>query len=262
MVEGARGPSTVKDFSATLKRIVGSGAIALGAIAAMIGGAEAKVLRIVIDKVEAIENLSDPTIPLEKLRGRAYGELDPLDQANEAITDLKLAPRNADDKVEYISVFELTKPLDLSKATGLLWYDFVNRGRPLRAEHGVIQPWTYGHIHLVSGWQGDIAPTDTNVTVQVPVAKNPDGSAITGGILARLADSKPNTNTRALAVLATSIPYDAASLDTSKARLVAETSETRAGEIGPVKEIPPSDWAYADCTKTPFPGNPIRACSA
>lgn len=256
MVEGARGPSTVKDFSATLKRIVGSGAIALGAIAAMIGGAEAKVLRIVIDKVEAIENLSDPTIPLEKLRGRAYGELDPLDQANEAITDLKLAPRNADDKVEYISVFELTKPLDLSKATGLLWYDFVNRGRPLRAEHGVIQPWTYGHIHLVSGWQGDIAPTDTNVTVQVPVAKNPDGSAITGGILARLADSKPNTNTRALAVLATSIPYDAASLDTSKARLVAETSETRAGEIGPVKEIPPSDWAYADCTKTPFPGEP------
>jgi hypothetical protein len=235
---------------------------AFAAMAALCGVAEAKVSRIVVDKVEALKDAAGQTIPMEKLRGRAFGELDPQDPANAQIVDLKLAPRNANGKVEYVSVFELTKPVDMSKATGLLWYDLVNRGRPLRGEKGVIQPWTYGHVHLVSGWQGDLTPTDANVTVQVPIAKNPDGSAITGVVLSRLADSKPETNTRPLSVLANAIPYDAASLDTSKARLIAKTSETRAGEIGPVKEIPASDWAYADCTKTPFPGvpNPRMLC--
>ena len=94
------------------------------------------------------------------------------------------------------------------------------------------------------------------MTVQVPVAKNPDGSPVTGVVLARLADSKPDTKSRPLEVLGRAVAYDAASLDTSKARLIAKTSETRAGEIGPIKEIPASDWAYADCTKTPFPGTP------
>jgi hypothetical protein len=229
---------------------------AFAAVTVLYGSAEAKVSRIVVDKIEALKDAAGQTIPMEKLRGRAFGELDPQDPANAQIVDLKLAPRNANGKVEYVSVFELTKPVDMSKATGLLWYDLVNRGGPLRSEKGVIQPWTYGHVHLVSGWQGDLAPTDTNVTVQVPVAKNPDGSPVTGVVLARLADSKPDTKSRPLEVLGRAVAYDAASLDTSKARLIAKTSETRAGEIGPIKEIPASDWAYADCTKTPFPGTP------
>ena len=33
--------------------------------------------------------------PYEKLRGRAYGEIDPNDPRNATIADLKLAPRNA-----------------------------------------------------------------------------------------------------------------------------------------------------------------------
>ena len=35
--------------------------------------------------------------------------------ANEIITDLKFAPRNANGKVEYVSVFELTKPVHMAK---------------------------------------------------------------------------------------------------------------------------------------------------
>lgn len=243
-------------LSAAVGRTVGVSLVTLAVMTGLIGGVEAGVSRIVIDKVEALRDSSDHAAPMEKLRGRAFGELDPDSPANVAIVDLKFAARGANGKVEYVSVFELTKPVDMSKATGLLWYDLVNRGRPLRQEQGVIQPWTYGHVHLVSGWQGDLAPTDTNVTVQVPVARNPDGSAITGVVLARLADSKAGTNTRPLSVLSNAIPYDTASLDTSKARLIAKTSETRAGELGPIKEIPAADWAYADCTKAVFPGTP------
>jgi hypothetical protein len=112
MFEGARGPSIVKDFSATLRRIVGSGAIALGAIAAANGGAEAKVLRIVIDKVERFRIRPTQRSLWRNLGGARMAKLDPLDPANEIIADLKLAPRNANGKVEYISVFELAKPVD------------------------------------------------------------------------------------------------------------------------------------------------------
>jgi hypothetical protein len=192
-------------IAAILRQTTALSVAAFATVTALDGAAEAKVSRIVIDKVEALKDVPGQVTPMEKLRGRAFGELDPQDPANALIVDLKLAPRNASGKVEYVSVFELTKPTDMSKATGLLWYDLVNRGRPLRQEKGVMQPWTYGHVHLVSGWQGDLAPTDANVTVQVPVAKNPDGSPITGVALSRLADSKPDTKSRPLSVLAYAI---------------------------------------------------------
>ena len=40
-------------------------------------------------------------------------------------------------------------------------------------------------MSLVSGWQGDVIPTATNQTIQVPVAKNPDGTSITGPLVLR-----------------------------------------------------------------------------
>ncbi|EIM30035.1 hypothetical protein MicloDRAFT_00013560 [Microvirga lotononidis] len=247
-----RGRGTVSSVS---RRVLTLALAAAGTMSVWVGGATAKVSRIVVDKVEPL-NDANPSVSYEKLRGRAFGELDPYDPANEIITDLKFATRNANGKVEYVSVFELTKPVDMTKASGLLWYDLVNRGTPVTLGEGAIRPPAHGHVHLISGWQGDLVQTDKNVTVQVPVARNPDGSSITGVVLSRLADSKPDANTRPLSVLANAIPYDAASLDTSKAHLIAKTSEKRSGEIGPTKEIASTEWAFADCSKTPFPGTP------
>ena len=42
-----------------------------------------------------------------------------------------------------------------------------------------------GHVSLVSGWQGDVTPTPTNQTIVVPVARQRDGSPVTGPVLAR-----------------------------------------------------------------------------
>jgi hypothetical protein len=88
------------------------------------------------------------------------------------------------------------------------------------------------------------------------VATNPDGTPITGKVLARIVDVKPDINTVPLALLGRAIPYDAASLDTSKAKLIKKSSEQRSGELGPVEELSSQDWAFADCTETAFPGNP------
>ena len=66
--------------------------------------------------------------PYEKLRGKAYGEVDPADPRNALITDLKLAPRNARGKVEYSMDIFILKPIDLGKGNHKLILDFNNRG--------------------------------------------------------------------------------------------------------------------------------------
>lgn len=209
---------------------------------------EARVARIVIDQVERSADGQ-----YEILRGRAFGTLDPAAPGNAIITDLQFAPRNAQGRVEYGSTFSLAKPVDMARASGVLWYELVNRAGPLRTFDSMAR---HGHVTLMNGWQGDIAPTATNYTVHVPVARNPDGSPITGMVLARLADVPAGTASRPLAMLANAIPYDAASLDTSQARLVTKQAEKRSGETSGVQVVPASDWAFADCRTVPFPGTP------
>ncbi|MGH7006199.1 MAG: alpha/beta hydrolase domain-containing protein, partial [Alphaproteobacteria bacterium] len=88
----------------------------------------------------------------------------------------------------------------------------------------------------------------------MPIAKNPDGSPVTGKVLARIVDTKPGVNTMPLAILGRAIPYDAASLDTTKARLIRKTWEKRSGELGPIETVSSSQWAFGDCRQSAFPG--------
>ena len=98
--------------------------------------AEAHITRIVIDPARS----ESPTFegrtfgpdgrvgPYEKLRGKAFGEVDPDDPRNAVITDLELAPRNARGKVEYSMDIFILKPVDLTKGNHKLFLDFNNRG--------------------------------------------------------------------------------------------------------------------------------------
>jgi hypothetical protein len=210
--------------------------------------AQARVIRI---EVERTDRSADGSY--ETLRGKAFGVLNPGDPNNAIITDLELAPRNAQGLVEYSTTFSLAKPVDMSKASGVLWYELVNRGNALRTFSSMAP---YGHVTLMNGWQGDIAPTATNYTAQVPVARNTDGSPVTGLVLARLADVPAGTASRPLAMLANAIPYGAASLNTKDAKLITKRGEKRSGELSGVQEVPSTDWAFADCSSTPFPGKP------
>ena len=107
-------------------------AIGIGAMPA----SHARVVRIVIDAK------TSPAFPAqgggfqnfgtagqyETLTGRAFGELDPRDPRNALIQDIALAPRNERGKVEYVASFQLVKPVDMSRASGLMWHDVPNRG--------------------------------------------------------------------------------------------------------------------------------------
>jgi hypothetical protein len=203
----------------------------------------------------------------ERLVGEAYGELDPNDRNNRIIQDIDLAPRNAKGKVEYVAFFTLLKPKDMSRASGLLFYDVVNRGNELSpfavegqgGDHFLMER---GAVVLRSGWQGDI-PWDAKnnrgeraYPVRVPIAINPDGSSITGKVLIQFVYGTGNT--APLVVSSRPIAYLPSSLDTRRATLSVRVR----GPRGPLHSISSADWAWADCTKIPFPGapDPTRIC--
>jgi hypothetical protein len=223
--------------------------------------------------------------PYERIVGRAYGEVDPKDRRNAVIDDLLLAPRNARGMVEYVATFTILRPLDASKGNGVLLHDMVNRGTKLLfatfhhpcaapvadascdAESGDGLLFRQGYTILWSGWQGDLAPVEgragTNVleTIRVPVARQADGSPITGPVVVRWSDFPAGTPTLALdragyySVYAVALgAYLPMSLDTRQARLETHGAETTVGDIRDVKAVPSDAWAWGDCTRTPFPG--------
>ena len=109
-----------------------STALALAAGAVLTGPiAEARIVRIEITSKEspALEGRTFGNVgTYEKLRGKAYGEVDPADPRNAVITDIQLAPRNANGKVTYSMDIFILKPVDLTKGNHRLFIDVNNRG--------------------------------------------------------------------------------------------------------------------------------------
>ncbi len=188
----------------------------------------------------------------ERLRGVVHGEVDPADRRNRIIQDLELAPRNARGRVEYVATFSLIKPTGTSKPSGVLIYSVVNRGNGAAVESAE------GHVSLVSGWQGDVSPTPNNQTIRVPTAQN-----VTGPVLARFSDLPAGTTTASIRLGSMgSAAYPPVSLDTSTATLTYYSGETMTGVQSGTGTVPSTEWAFADCRTSPFPGvpDPSRIC--
>jgi hypothetical protein len=215
----------------------------------------ARVTRIVVEQRESPAykgQVFGKAGQYELLSGHFTGELNPNDPHNKVITDIQLAARNARGMVEYTATFAIAKPIDMSKANSVLLYSVANRGR------GEPEPDSDGHVSVVSGWQGDLTPGPNVQTIAVPIAKNADGSPVTGPFTARLIDMPKGVNTFPLSGAVSAVAYQfPASLDTGKATLTR-----RASEDGPQTTIAATDWAFADCTKNPFPGipDPAKVC--
>src|SRR5215208_3939482 len=185
----------------------------------------------------------------EKLAGKAYGELDPNDPKNSGIVDIKLAPRNARGKVEYAFDFYILKPLDLARGNHKVMYEPPNRGAkthdslnrgaggddpgsltdPARLANTFLLP--RGYTMVWSGWDfsAGTSSDEYNTAITLPVAKNPDGTPITG-----LSYEYIVTGGTSYA-----LNYPAASLDKSKATL---THRVRLDDVPQV--VAASSWAY------------------
>jgi hypothetical protein len=253
--------------SRSLSRATGLAA----AFAFVYSSAHADVVRLVVEKKEPLASPgavqgagqrasqgASQGIALEKLTGRFFGELDAKHPLNAIITDIEHAPKNARGLVEYSATFTIIKPVDMSKATGVLVYQVANRGRANIEGGGYFGDFRrQGHVLVASGWQADIRPGQGIETLTTPIAKMADGSSITGPVMARVADAPRGSNTQPIIrgrVTGTAPP---ASLDTTKGKLTRQT-----GENGSRTPLRSDEWAFADCTETPFPGkpNPEKLC--
>jgi hypothetical protein len=159
--------------------------------------------------------------------------------------------------VDYVSSFFLVKPIDMTKSSHLMWHDVPNRGGRITI---VFAERDYGDIGLSSGWQGDnsgnTAPGPNNDYVIVPVARNPDGSAITGLVLGRIVNAS-GFNSQPLMINSNPVPYKPISLDTAKATLSSHASESIGGVVSGAATVPSNNWAWAQCSADkPFPGTP------
>jgi len=156
---------------------------------------EARITRI------QITNIESPTFggatfgdvgQFEKLTGTAHGEIDPHHPLNAIIQDVDLAPKNDRGMVEYSTDLYILKPKDMTKGNRMLFYHVVNRGNggipfnigvpagndPASAGDGFIQ--SMGYTLIKSGWQMDVLPGNSRMTMERRIARNPDGSSITG----------------------------------------------------------------------------------
>jgi hypothetical protein len=231
--------------NAHMSRFISSALTALLALAPL---AEARIIRLEIEKREspAYEAKSfGKAGQYEILTGHFYGVLNPKAPENATINDIGLAVRNAQGLVEYSGTFAMAKPIDMKKASSVLLYGVPNRGRGGPEARD-------GHVSVVSGWQGDVNPAANLQTISVPVARNGDGSSLTGPVTTRFINALPGANTLSLSAGTSSLSYQRpATLDTGKATLTR-----RAAESAPATAIPAAEWAFADCSKTAFPGTP------
>ena len=221
--------------------------------------ADARVVRIVVESREspAFAGRSFGSAgQYERLAGRFYGEIDPQDVHNAIINDILLAPRNTRGRVEYSATFTLLRPRDSAKASGILWYEVPNRGNSPLNQRPPVDALAAGHVLLSSGWQGDLTPRLGLETITVPAARNADGSSITGPVLYRFTNARGSTGslTGGYGGLRYQIP---ATLETAMALLTRQASDD--GQVVPIAS---ADWAFANCEKVAFPGepDPSRIC--
>ena len=228
-----------------------------GPAASVATTASAPAYRITITKTEPVTGSFGSVGAYEKITGTFTGEVDLADARNGIITDLKLAPRNANGKVEYTSEFVLFKPVDMSKANGVLRYDAPNRGNIVN-----LDPYfaSRGYVFLSAAWQGDVPESTGHVALAVPVAKNADGSSITGTYRAELLPTVATTASLTLpggAFNGAMVPYAPASLDNTQPGYVLTR---RINESDSRQLIPSTDWKFAQCgSAVPFPGTPDPA---
>jgi hypothetical protein len=216
----------------------------------------------------------------ERVIGKAYGEVDPQQPSNAMIQDIALAPKNAKGMVEYSTDIDILRPVDRTKANGVLFFNIINRGNKgglalintdipggpanigntnalTEAGDGFMQQQGYTIVWF--GWQPDVVAGNNRMTMQVPVARNSDGSSITGVVRNELTVPGPTTTLTLQSGWFTpaSKPYPAVNTDnkTPLADGFLPTLTVRVRENEPRVVIPNTEWSFGSCEA----GKPVAA---
>ena len=192
-----------------------------------------------------------------RIKGVARGMLDPADPANAGIVDLDKAPRNAKGLVEYATDYDILRPKDPLRTSGILVYDVPNRGSkrifnllddvpandpartndPKSAEDaGLGFCLGRGYSLAWSGWDPGAPRANNGLGAEFPEALE-NGRPVTG----RIRDEFHFGTRAAGDGSIRRLSYPAASTDQPSARLCVRSRESDRRA-----EIPRGEWEFVD----------------
>jgi hypothetical protein len=215
----------------------------------------------------------------ERLEGLMKCEVDPKHPSNSVIVNIDKAPKNAKGFVEYDVDVVILKPVDISKGNGKILFDTPNRGRMItlgtfnnapNLPTGLSTAESAGNGFLMkegftivsAGWQVTYPKSGVNqyliglgsrvpaapgmLLARLPVAKNTDGSSVTGKSREEYYDPPFNMPGKDNAYLKY-LTYPAATLDRAQATLTMRAHERDNNRV------PITDWEYVDEWTFKFP---------
>jgi hypothetical protein len=171
----------------------------------------------------------------ERLTGKVLHKIDPTAAAQAGVTDILLAERGDDGLVHFTQDICILKPVDMRMGNRRVFFDWGNRGNkrlvqffndgvhsnaPISAEHagnGFLM--RRGYTIVFGSWQGDMLPGGGRSMLDLPVARQPDGSAVTGLVRTEFIASSPGVLCYPLSGRGSTRAHPTVSLDTSKAQL-------------------------------------------
>ncbi len=197
----------------------------------------------------------------EKIRGVAYGQLDPTDSQNSVITDIEFGPVNSKGMIEYSMDIFILKPIDLNKGNHRILFDFNNRGQmrvgllndavltnnPCTSEDaGTGFVMNLGYTIVSNGWDCGATGLD-NMKINVPIATN-GKEPITGPSYEYIVFDNDKSSSYELA-------YPAANPDKSNVKF---TVRNRLNDNPSV--IPQTKWEYTSSDRTSIKLLPDGTC--
>jgi hypothetical protein len=190
--------------------------------------------------------------PYEQLDGTVYFAVDPHHPANSVITDLKLAPRDANGRVQFSADWRLLRPVEPQRGNHRLLFDILNRGRgpvlrninsaadvlptePLDPGNGFLMH--QGYTVAWCGWQHDVPDQPGLMRIRAPEAVTPEGP-ISGKIVVIFVPDAPTS----VQYLADRIhrAYPTHHLEDQDAVLTEQDHED-----APERIIPRDQWSFA-----------------
>jgi hypothetical protein len=183
-------------------------------------------------QMEVLGRSDVPKSDYEIITGKLHFEIDPKLPQNAIIADVDLAPVNAAGKVSFVADLRLWKPKDASRSNGAAWMEIPNRGGRASLSAAMMEQ---GFTMLNVGWEFDVPAKKDQMRLEVPRARNKDGSAIRGVVSALFAPDKVMEE-KELTDLADYPPVDIEGKDSRL--IIRDEAAYPAG-----KEVPRAKWS-------------------
>ena len=186
--------------------------------------------------------------PYQQLEGTVHFVVDPNHPSNAGITDLQLAPREAQGLVHCSADVRLLTPAAPQYGNHRLLLDIVNRGNPtvltnFNSAVGRLDPGNgflmhQGYTVVWGGWQDDVPAVPGLIRIHVPAAVDAGGQPLSGQIAVTF---QPEAHIQ-VQLLADRMhrPHPVKDLHDHEATLTVQDHED-----APAHTIPRQQWSFA-----------------